>query len=270
MILVTGASGNVGTALLRHLRAIGAPVRAGSRRPAADGVLLDLDRPETLGPALDGVDTVFLLGPTGPDQTRQELNLVQAARAVDARIVKLSVWRANEGLSPIARLHRPVEEALAGTRHTLLRPNFYMQNFLRQPGIRAAGRFGTPLIMAPVSFVDVDDIAAVAAHVLTTDGHDGRVYDITGPQALTYEDAAAVFTEVLGKPVRYEGWTDEQARATMLDRGMPEFYVDALIDVARAYRHGGAETVTSTVKELTGRDATGLADFIRRHRDVFG
>jgi uncharacterized protein YbjT (DUF2867 family) len=229
-------------------------------------VTVDLGRPETLGPALDGVDTVFLLAATGPEQTEHELNMVRAARGTGARIVKLSVWRADEGLSPIARLHRPVEEALTG-RWTVLRPNFYMQNFLRQKGIRD-GVISTPLVTAPIGFIDADDIAAVAAHVLTTDGHDGRVYDLTGPRALTYDDAAAVFSQVLGRPVRYEGLSDDEARAAMA--GLPEFQVEALIDVARAYRDGGADIVTSTVRELIGRDGTELADFVRRHREVFG
>ncbi|GHF68564.1 uncharacterized protein YbjT (DUF2867 family) [Amycolatopsis bartoniae] len=278
MILVTGASGNVGRALVELLPG---DVRAAYRDPlktarAAESgrqaVTLDLDVPETLAPALAGVDAVFLMGATGPGQTAQELNLLRAARAVGARVVKLSVWRAGERLTPIARLHQPVEAALAasGLPWTVLRPNFYLQNFLRQPGIRAAGEFGFPLITAPVSFVDAEDVARVAAHVLTTDGHDGRTYDLTGPEALTYGDAAKVFSKVLGKPVRYVASPDAEARAAMLARGIPAFHADLLIEVAQAYREGGADTVTSTVPELTGRKASGLASFISRHRDVFG
>ncbi|HEY4020634.1 MAG TPA: NAD(P)H-binding protein [Pseudonocardiaceae bacterium] len=278
MILVTGASGNVGTALLARLHADGVPTRAAYRDPrktsesGQSAVTLDLGEPETLTPALDGVDTVFLLGATGPDQTTHELNMVRAARAAGARVVKLSVWRADEGLTPIARLHRPAEDALAGSGlpWTVLRPNFYLQNFLRQPGIRATGEFSFPLVNAPISFVDAGDVADVAAHVLTTSGHDGRTYDITGPQALTYPEAAEVFSDVLGKPVRYVGRSDDEARAAMLSRGIPDFYADILIEVARAYRDGGAEAVTSTVPDLTGRAAVGLAEFVGRHRDVFG
>ncbi|MEU9118875.1 SDR family oxidoreductase [Streptomyces sp. NPDC048506] len=280
MILVTGASGNVGTALLTRLHADGVAVRAAYRDPnataraitsGAQAVTLDLAIPDTLGPALEGIEAVFLLGATGPDQTTQELNMVEAARAAGVRVVKLSVWRADEGLSPIARLHRPVEESLvtSGLPWTILRPNFYLHNFLHQSSIREAGEFSLPLISAPISFVEVGDIADVAARVLTTDGHDGRVYDVTGPRALTYAEAAETFSDVLGKPVRYVGLPDDEARAAMLNRGMPEFHADALIDVARAYRDGGAETVTSTVADLTGRRALGFADFVRRNRTSF-
>lgn len=281
MILVTGASGNVGTALLARLHADGVAARAAYRDPnrtakaiesGRRAVTLELAAPETLAPALDGVDTVFLLAATGPAQTVQELNMLRAARTAGARVVKLSVWRADEGLTPIARLHRPVEDALtaSGLPWTILRPNFYSQNFLRQPSIREAGVFSFPLVTAPISFIDAGDVAEVAAHVLTTAGHDGRVYQLTGPKALTYPEAAAVFADVLGKPVRYVGLPDDQARAAMLNRGVPQFHADTLIEVARAYRSGGADTVTSTVPELTGRPAVGLADFVSRHRDVFG
>ncbi|MGW1750450.1 NAD(P)H-binding protein [Streptomyces sp. NPDC002092] len=216
MILVTGASGNVGTALLTRLHNDGVAARAAYRDPRTTGqvtrsggraVTLDLAVPDTIGPALDGIETVFLLGATGPDQTTHELNMLEAARAVGVRVVKLSVWRADEGLSPIARLHRPVEQALitSGLPWTILRPNFYLQNFLRQPSIREAGEFSLPLITAPISFVDIGDIARVAARVLTTDGHDGCVYDLTGPKALTYAEAAEEISAVLGKPVRYVG-----------------------------------------------------------------
>ncbi|GHE00374.1 NmrA family NAD(P)-binding protein [Streptomyces alanosinicus] len=280
MILVTGAGGNVGGALLGHLRGAGAAVRAAYRDPrrtervigaGGQAVTLDLADPDTLGPALDGIDTVFLLAPTGPAQTTLELTMVEAARAAGARVVKLSVWRADEQLTPIARLHRPVEEALfaSGLPWTVLRPNFYLQNFLRQSSVREAGQFTLPLVTAPISFIDVDDVARVAARVLTTDGHEGRVYDLTGPRALTYAEAAEQFSEVLGRPVRYVGPADDEARAMMLGRGMPRFQADALIEVARAYRDGGADTVTSTVADLTGRAPLGFADFVRQNRHVF-
>ncbi|MGJ5755945.1 uncharacterized protein YbjT (DUF2867 family) [Streptomyces puniciscabiei] len=280
MILVTGASGNVGSALLAHLATDGVPARAAYRDPRTTArviesgrhaVTLDLAVPETLAPALDGIDTVFLVGATGPDQTTQELNMVQAARAVGARVVKLSVWRADEGLTPIARLHRPVEQALvaSGLPWTILRPNFYLQNFLRLPSIRAAGEFSLPLINAPISFIDVGDIARVAARVLTTEGHDGRVHDLTGPEALTYAEAAQEFSRVLGRPVRHVGLPDDETRAVMLRRGIAEFHADALIGVARAYRDGGAEAVSSTVPDLTGRAALGFAEFVRGNRDHF-
>ncbi|MFI9387630.1 NmrA family NAD(P)-binding protein [Kutzneria sp. NPDC052558] len=169
-------------------------------------------------------------------------------------------------------LHRPVEDALAssGLRWTMVRPNFYLQNFLRQASIRESGRFSFPLITAPISFVDVGDIADVAARVLTTEGHDSKIYSLTGPKALSHTEAAEVFSDVLGKPVRYLGLPDEQARAALLSRGMPAFQVDTLIEVARAYRDGGAEMVTSAVPDPTGHAALGFADFVRRHRNVLG
>lgn len=274
MILVTGASGNVGSALLAELRALGVPVRPAYRDPgkaSADAAILDFADPAGFPAALDGVDAMFLLAPTTPAQAELELNAVAAARKAGVRVVKLSVWRAADGLTPIARLHRPAEEALeaSGLPWTLLRPNFYLQNFLRQPAIRTDGVFSLPLIEAPIGFVDTGDIARVAAHVLTTEGHDGRVYDITGPEALTYAEAADRFSAVLGRPVRYLGLPDEEARAAMLGRGLPEFQVNALIDVARAYRHGGAERVTSVVPDLAGRPATTIEDFVRANQAVF-
>ncbi|NIY62455.1 Rossmann-fold NAD(P)-binding domain-containing protein [Streptomyces malaysiensis] len=101
----------------------------------------DTSRAIDIGPALDGIEAVFLLGATSPAQTTHELNMLEAARAVGVRVVKLSVRRADDGLSPIARLHQPVEQSLvtSGLPWTILRPYFYLQNFLRQPSIREAG-----------------------------------------------------------------------------------------------------------------------------------
>ncbi|MDL4814183.1 SDR family oxidoreductase [Actinomadura opuntiae] len=283
MILVTGGSGTVGSALLETLCADGHRVRAAYRAQrdvdravgaGRDAVRIDLGEPATLPSALQGVETVFLVGAMGPDQTRQELNLIEAAAVAGVpRVVKLSVWRADEELTPIAALHRPAELALqaSGLGYTFLRPNFYMQNFTRQfaASIRTTGRFAQPRAHAPISFVDVRDIARVAAHVLTTDGHDGRVYALTGPEALTYDDAAEVLSRLLDRPVRFVGLSDSDARAAMLERGLPEYYADALIEVSRAYRNGGAETVTTTVRDLTGREPTSFEQFVRDHRAAF-
>jgi uncharacterized protein YbjT (DUF2867 family) len=282
VILVTGAGGNVGSAVVEELRRAGAPVRAayhsagraeGAAGPGVDAVVVDFAAPDTLPPAFEGVDALFLLGAMSPAQTEHELAVVAAARAAGVgRVVKLSVWRAPDRLTPIARLHRPVEEALeaAPVSWTFLRPNFYMQNFTRQmaAGIRA-GVIAQPESRAPISFVDARDVARAAATVLTTDGHDGRAYRLTGPQALTFEQVAQTFTRALGHVVRFDPLTDERARAGMLERGLPRFYADALIDVSHAYRDGGAEGVTADVQELTGRPPRSLEQFIADHRAAF-
>lgn len=284
VILVTGASGGIGSALLTELTAAGHEPVALHRDPdataaaSANGrraVTADLADPSSLPAALDGADALFLVCGMGPLQTQYEINAVDAARAAGvARIVKLSVWRADEELTDIARLHRPVEVAIAasGLSWTFLRPNFYMQNFSRRLGdsIREHGMFAQPAIDGAISFVDTGDVARVAAHVLTTPGHDGATYALTGPEALTYADAAKVLADELGRPVRYVAQPHDTARAAMLAAGVPVFHADAQISVARAYRDGGAGTVTSTVPDLTGRPATTFVDFVRANRSLFG
>lgn len=135
--------------------------------------------------------------------------------------------------------------------------------------IRETGSFSQPDSSAPISFVDARDVGRVAAHVLVEAGHDGRVYDVTGPEALTYDQAAEVFSRVLGSPVRFRGLSDEQAREEMLRSGLPAGYADSLIEVSRAYRHGGAERVTPVVRELTGQEPVSLEGFVRNHVSVF-
>lgn len=283
MILVTGASGNVGSALLGELRDQGQAVRAAYHSPdrtaqalaaGQDAVRVDLSEPGTLAPALHDVDAVFLLTPSRPGQPQQEQNLIGAAKAAGVRrVVKLSVWRADERLTPIARLHRTGEEALesSGLGWTFLRPNFYMQNFLRlmASSIRETRSFSQPQTSAAIGFVDARDVARVAARVLVAPAHDGRVYDLTGPQALTYDHAAGVFSGVLGSPVRFRGLSDDQAREEMLRSGLPAGYTDTLIEVSRVYRDGGAERLTSTVHDITGNAPVSLEQFVRDHLSVF-
>lgn len=284
MILITGAGGNVGSALVTELTAAGVPFRAAyhspeaARKAAADGVdavAVELADPGSVAAALTGVSRVFLLGAMGPEQTRQESNVVRAA--VDAgveHIVKQSLWRADEELTPIARLHRPVERMLeeSPVAWTLLRANFYMQTFSRNwaESIRSANSFASPLIRGPIAFVDVRDVARVAVRALTEDGHAGQAYALTGPEALTYEEAAAVLSDVLGRPITYTGLSNEQALTLLPQFGVPAFEAEALVGVCNFYLDGGAETVTPTVETLTGRPPVSFREFAVDHRELFG
>jgi uncharacterized protein YbjT (DUF2867 family) len=281
-VLVTGASGNVGAAVLARLRQSGVPVRAAyhaadraqaARAAGEDAVAIDMDDPTTLGPTLEGVGTLFLLGAFSPRQTERELAVLDAALA--ARIgcvVKLSVWRADEELTPIARLHRPVERAIeaSGVAWSFLRPNFYMQNFAVAAGaIAGHGVLAQPASDAPIGFVDARDVGRAAAAVCAGDGHAGAIYDLTGPEALTYAEAAEVFTRELGRPVRYVGLSDAEARVAMRQGGMPEFVIDARLSVGATYREGGAEATTPTIAQLTGEPPRTLASYVADHRELF-
>jgi uncharacterized protein YbjT (DUF2867 family) len=270
MILITGASGTVGSEVLKALIARGAPVRAGYRsRPqnlpaGVESVPLDYDRPETLSPALRGVETLFLLSNTVAPEVRV---VDEAKRAGVKRIVKLSVLGAAEGLFEFARWHRPVEQHVeaSGLAWTHLRPNGFMQNMINYKGeaIRAQSALYASVGEAAISHVDARDIGAAAARVLTEGGHDGKAYDLTGALALTYQQVADALSKALGRPIRYVAITPEQYRAAAIAAGTPEPYADALVDLDRAYAQGVGSRVASDLKTLTGRDPISFDAFAR-------
>jgi uncharacterized protein YbjT (DUF2867 family) len=283
MILVTGAGGNVGRPLVAALTATGQSVRAAHHSPertreasaaGRDAVTVDFAKPETLGPALDGIRTVFLLGPIGPGHVERELALVHAARAAGVeRIVKLSVMRAPDESYSFARIHRPIERAIeeSGVAWTFLRPTSYMQNFVNHmaPTIRAQHTFYTTIPDSRFNHVDTRDVARVAATVLTSDGHAGKAYTLSGPASFTYHDAAETIARVTGTPVQCVGITEAEARAAMKSHGVPDSQIDALLDLDRFYREGGADFTTDTVRELTGREPTTFERFVADFVDAF-
>src|SRR5262245_55260901 len=254
MICVTGASGTVGSEVLRQLQAAKAAVRGGffskekaeaARAKGIEAVLLDYDRRETLRAAFKGCDALFLLGPTAVNQTRLEQNAVEAAKEAGVRrIVKLSVLGADEEGFAFARIHRAVEKAIesSGLAWTFLRPNGFMQNVVTYLGatIRDAGAFHTASGDAKISHVDVRDIAAVAVKALTGTGHERKAYTLTGPEALTYDDLAGDLTRALGRPIRHVRILPAEMRAGIVAAGTPEPIADQLIDLERFYREDGA------------------------------
>ena len=283
MILVTGAGGNVGRSLLDELAASGTPVRAAyrsadkaaqARATGRDVVTLDYARPETLAPALDGVDAVFLLSAGVQGQIEGETNVVRAAKAAGVRrIVKLSVFGAAEEEFGFARTHRPVERAIeeSGLAWTFLRPASYMQNFTNfmAPAIRSQRTIYTMIPDAVFNHVDTRDVARAAATVLTRDGHEGKAYTLTGPRSFSYRDAARTIGEVTGAPVQVVALSEQDLRAGMKSHGVPDVYADHLVDLDKWYATGKGDVVTSSIRDVTGREPKSFEEFVREFAGKF-
>ncbi|MFC4496488.1 NAD(P)H-binding protein [Streptomyces ovatisporus] len=280
MILVTGATGTVGREVVRRLPPDG-PVRILTRRPDRAGDVADHievavgDYGETrsLERALRGVRRVFLVtaGVGGDDDER----FLRAARAADVRlIVKLSAAAVtNPGADDaITRWQRRCEALLraSGTEWTLLRPRAFMSNTLAWAPLIASGRpvsalYGTSLN----SCVDPRDIADVAVRTLTEEGHEGRAYTLTGPEAVSAAQQTACLAELLGRPVPFEELDPARARAAYLRR-YPEHVAEALLLGAEQQRDGAKARVEQTVREVTGRPARSYAEWAADHLRMFG
>ena len=277
MICVTGASGTLSSVVIRQLEGQAIPFRGAyfseraaeiARARGIEAVTIDYNHPATLRAALEGCDTVFLLGPNALNQTELELNAVDAARAAGVRhIVKQSVMGAAEEAYSLSNIHRPVEKAIerSGMAWTFLRPNSFMQNAVTfmAPTIRAESAFYSASGQARISHVDVRDIAAVAVVALTTEGHVGQSYTLSGPAALTYDEVADELSKVLGRVIRHVGLPAADLKVGMLAEGMPGAIADRMLDLERYFREDRASTITDDVKRVTGRAPRRFADYVR-------
>jgi uncharacterized protein YbjT (DUF2867 family) len=282
MILVTGGTGTSGSEIVRQLAASGAKFRAMARNPAraeslrAPGVEIvagDFDRPETLDAALRGVDRVLLLTPPDERQVEHNARFVEAAKRAGVRhVVKFSAAGADPASQArFLRQHGEAERAIqsAGFAWTFLRPPFFMQNLLGLAGMVKGGTLYQPAGEGRAAFVDVRDIAAVAVKALTQDGHEGKVYDVTGPRSLGHADIAAAFSSVLGREVKYADVPPEAARQAMLGAGMGAWQVDGILELYALLREGKFDRATDVVKRVAGREPATVEQFVRDHRGVF-
>jgi uncharacterized protein YbjT (DUF2867 family) len=244
MILVTGATGNTGSAVLQQLERRRAVVRAmvrsskdASRVPntSATVVVGNFDDPRSLEAALDGVTRAYLVTPSSPDAEAQQVRFAELAAAAGLeRLVKLSQFAAEES-SPVRflRYHATVERRIRelGIGFTFLRPNLYFQGLLAlQPMIAAEGHFVAPIGDARVSAVDVRDIAAVAAIALTEESHDGKIYTITGPAAMTHTEIASALSRAIGRRVAFVDVPSDAFAAALKAAGVPPWQVDGLVE----------------------------------------
>ena len=283
MILVTGATGTTGSEVVRQLAERGASVRAFVRSAdkaaaiqdvAGEIAVGDMAAPETLDAAMVGVERVFLLSPVDPRQVELQGNVIAAAeRAGVEHVVKMAALGTSaESPITIARMHAETEARLeaSGMAFTHLHPHLFMQSFLGYaPTIKSDGAFYAPMKDGALSMVDARDIAAVAAAALTEEGHAGRVYDITGPEALSFADAAAKLSTAIGKPVRYVDVPPAAAREAMLGSGMPEWLVDDLLRLMDVFSAGLAAEVTTAVADVAKVEPRTFDRFVRDHARFF-
>ena len=281
MILVTGANGRTGRAVLEMLHSRGASVRAMVRDAAkATGLLAtevavaDFSQPRTLPSVLEGIDSVYLTSAPDPEQVTMHRNLIRAAAQAGVRyIVRHSVRGADDN-SPIkiARWHAASQRELesSGVAWTHLQPVFNMQNFLRfASSIQSHGTFFAPMHDGAISMVDARDVASVAVEALTAAGHEEQTYLVTGPEPLTFADAAQQLSNVLGRPIRYIDVSPEQARTGMLAAGMPEWYVQDMLGFYAFYATGAGAYVSDVVPRLVGRPGRRFRKFVEDHRATF-
>jgi uncharacterized protein YbjT (DUF2867 family) len=283
MILLTGATGTVGSAVATALAAVDEPVRLMVRRDgdappgAAETVVGDFGDRASLDRALDGVEKAFLLTPQAAQQAEWEIAFIDAAaHAGVSLLVKHSAVGADPEAQGVARPHGIAEQHLAasGMEHVIVRPVMFMDNLLRWvPSIPAAGAVVAPLVDPSVklSLVDVADIAAVEAAALTEAHHAGRTYTVTGPELLTFEGIAARLSEGTGAELALEVLDPEAFRQRSRAAGAPEAAVEGQIGFFSSLT--GSTTaltvLTDDVADVLGRPASSLADFAARHTAAF-
>lgn len=283
MILVTGATGNNGRELARQLTALGQPVRA-MVRDAADAakltgpnletVVADFARPATLDAALQGVGKAFLLTPVAEHFVQWQKDFIAAARRARIKhLVKFSgMGAAADSPAELLRLHCETDAVLrnSGLPFTILQPNSFHQNMLTSAGtIKAQGKCYLPLKSARQSTVDVRDINGVAAKVFTSTGHEGKTYVITGPEALTFQEAAEKMSAVLGRKVEYVDVPLTAAADGMRQSGMSEWSVRVVAELLAYFASGAAADVSDTIPRLLGRPAISFEQFVKDHRSAF-
>jgi len=275
MILVTTPNGKVGSAVVKQLVAQGAPLRVGAHTvakaqaafPGVDVARFDFADEDSVQAALAGVDTLYLASP-GDMLAEPIKRVVDLARSHGVeRIVRLSALGVEQGESPLREVERHIEGS--GLVWTLLRPNFFMQNYstINAASIRDEGAIYEPAEDAKTSFVDARDIAAVAVKALTEDGHAGKAYAITGGRVYDRQEVAAAISEVIGKEVRYVPTTDEQLRAAMV--GAAPHFIDLMSTLYQGVRAGWTATVTDTVERVTGRAPYTIEQFARDYSAVW-
>ena len=283
-ILITGATGNISSGIIAQLKGSEHRLRALVRNPEKaeelkrQGVEIrvgDLEKPWTLGPAFADVDTVWILAPPGPRAPEQCSNALWAARQGGAKhVVRMSAFGAAHTAPTInSRLHALSDAELVGSGmpFTILKPHFFMQNLMMAAqSVARQGVLYFALAEGKMGLIDSRDISDFAAHVLTTEGHEGKTYTLTGPASLSMYQIAAAIGEAVGKTVTYVPVPVEGARQSMAQMGMDEWMVNLMCDYFTAYSANWGDLVTDDFQRLTGKSPRSIEQFARDFRGALG
>ena len=232
-----------------------------------EAVIADFSDKTSLASALRGVESLYLVCSPIPDLVQLEGNAIEASAAAGVRrIVLNSALGAGDFKKSFPSWHRKVEDKLkaANIAYCILRPNSFLQNLLAHyaPSIRAEGAFYNAMGNARVSYVDVRDIAAVAAKALRSSQHHGKTYELNGPEALTCTEVAAKIAQHAEIAARYVETSADAQRKGMLDQGMPEWQVKALLDLQEYYTRGRGGTLDGVLEELLERPPITMDRFL--------
>lgn len=277
MILVTGATGKVGSEAVRLLAAQHHPTRALVRDPSRapqDGTetaIGDFDRPVTLDAAMRGIDTVLLVSPAVP---AQEIAVIDSAvRQGVAHVVKVTSKASADSPVDRRRGQAQIEAHLeaTGLSYTLLRSNAYMQNLLAlAPMIRQTRGFLMSAGAGQVGMIDARDVAATAVAVATTPGkHVGQAYWLTGPDLISYADVASELSAQLGHPVEYRQISPAEHLAAMIQAGLPEAVATSNAQAFGLIAEGDAAWLSPDVESITGTAPRTLRTFVADHLAAF-
>ncbi|MDX1527562.1 MAG: SDR family oxidoreductase [Gammaproteobacteria bacterium] len=282
-ILVTGATGTVGREVVPRLAASGVQVRAACRHPEmlalpedyVEAVVMNLRDPAELDRALEDIEKIFYLSPLDETMVEDAALMVERARAHGVRhLVRLSALGVDHPRKiTLGKVHGEVERIIRGSGIdcTFLRPNSFMQNFITywSESIRRQNAFYIPQGQGRVSIIDSRDIADVAAAVLTQDGHAGKVYELTGPEALSNFDIARVLSDVLGREISYRDIPVDDARSALTGQGMSEWMVRVILELFEMSKADDAAQVNDTVEQLIGRAPIRFDAFVRDFSHAF-
>lgn len=265
-ILVIGATGNVGSELTRLLSEKGESIKAATRNPDqypslshVEPVEFDYDKPATYGPALEGVNRLFMMARNADAQADAVMvPFIDAAQSAGvSHIVLMTAMGVDQAPDDVP--YRKVERHLinCGLDYTILRPNWFMQNF--NPGfflpMIKTGALYLPADEAKTSLIDTRDIAAVAAEALTKPAqHKGQGYTLTGSQAIDYHTATDIVSQVTDREIKYVPIDDETMRQTLMSQGWGQAQVDMMAGLFHMIRQGWTAPVTSTVADILGRE----------------
>lgn len=281
-ILITGATSNFGGRdLVKKLSLNGVEFRAAihsmgkSKKvefPGVDIIRFDFTKPETIRQALSGIERLFLLIPFKENMLDMAENLLSEASNMGVKhIVYLSIINAEKERSKITKLHRECEKMIekSGMLFTFLRPNFFMQNFSQLGTIKKMNSFVSIEGGGDISYVDARDVAAIALEALTKEGHYGKTYTLTGPEALNDAQIADIFFKLKGKPINIIKYNEEMANKSLKSAGFSDWYSNFFPEIAETIQKGIISAVSPDIKNVLGREPISFAQFVQDYVNAF-